>query len=429
MRWPPWEVERNAALIFEALCTNPAISSEHQYVVKLGASSAVRQIGAHEISREDARVREIGRATLSGLLCRRIPCLLDEAAPAFSITLSCTNGTVAAIPSTTSVRKLMSLGPNDNLAVDADTHLDNLAFELAVRHRVQRFTDSNIAHNAEATAALQAMRPCPEALDRSIRSAIQSRELEAAMKRGICPWRRSRLMVVGQGRAGKTAFVASLYGDHHTGKSTCGIVISDASIRDCGVEIQAGAVVEDAGNIRWEKSRDGPEADRAVAVHAARCAHGATGYRSALAPLTLTDALQTLHKKYGFGDGSKIIDEDIAQNKAQKDIQLGDDANDSHNSGATHIDANAAATANAVSEMMAGKQPKTQQERHKAKEKRHQAEGERHRIVPEEQFEPDSASDSCRLCKKTFWIFRRRHHCRLCGRLVCDKCSTYAPTL
>lgn len=47
--------------------------------------------------------------------------------------------------------------------------------------------------------------------------------------------------------------------------------------------------------------------------------------------------------------------------------------------------------------------------------------------VEASQWEPDSASATCRLCAKTFGIFRRRHHCRNCGRLVCNKCSKYAP--
>ena len=36
---------------------------------------------------------------------------------------------------------------------------------------------------------------------------------------------------------------------------------------------------------------------------------------------------------------------------------------------------------------------------------------------------PDSASDHCLLCSIEFTMFRRRHHCRLCGALVCGSCS------
>ena len=126
---------------------------------------------------------------------------------------------------------------------------------------------------------------------------------------------------MGQGRAGKTAFVASLYGDHHTGKSTCGIDISDASIRECGIEILASTAVVNEGQIRWEKSEDKLEADRAVATHALRCAKGHAHRRSAS---TLKDALQKLHEKYGFGDGSSIIDE--------RDVQSAFDANDDDSS-------------------------------------------------------------------------------------------------
>lgn len=37
---------------------------------------------------------------------------------------------------------------------------------------------------------------------------------------------------------------------------------------------------------------------------------------------------------------------------------------------------------------------------------------------------PDSKTDSCMRCGRTFGWRRRRHHCRLCGRCVCHSCST-----
>eukprot|EP00656_Telonema_subtile_P056609 TRINITY_DN9083_c0_g1_i2.p1 TRINITY_DN9083_c0_g1~~TRINITY_DN9083_c0_g1_i2.p1 ORF type:complete len:136 (-),score=10.29 TRINITY_DN9083_c0_g1_i2:190-597(-) len=39
-------------------------------------------------------------------------------------------------------------------------------------------------------------------------------------------------------------------------------------------------------------------------------------------------------------------------------------------------------------------------------------------------WEPDFSSDKCGLCGEGFWLFRRRHHCRKCGQLVCGSCST-----
>ncbi|KAL4243332.1 hypothetical protein ABKN59_011364 [Abortiporus biennis] len=36
---------------------------------------------------------------------------------------------------------------------------------------------------------------------------------------------------------------------------------------------------------------------------------------------------------------------------------------------------------------------------------------------------PDAKTDGCMRCGKTFGWRRRRHHCRLCGRCVCSKCS------
>ena len=37
----------------------------------------------------------------------------------------------------------------------------------------------------------------------------------------------------------------------------------------------------------------------------------------------------------------------------------------------------------------------------------------------------DSESDTCLLCKVTFSIRIRRHHCRVCYRLVCGACSPH----
>jgi hypothetical protein len=36
---------------------------------------------------------------------------------------------------------------------------------------------------------------------------------------------------------------------------------------------------------------------------------------------------------------------------------------------------------------------------------------------------PDDASPNCTLCSRAFTFTRRRHHCRRCGKLVCDGCG------
>ena len=37
---------------------------------------------------------------------------------------------------------------------------------------------------------------------------------------------------------------------------------------------------------------------------------------------------------------------------------------------------------------------------------------------------PDSRADRCMRCREPFAVWRRRHHCRLCGDVVCWACST-----
>ncbi|KAG5361694.1 E3 ubiquitin-protein ligase PIB1 [Yarrowia sp. C11] len=37
---------------------------------------------------------------------------------------------------------------------------------------------------------------------------------------------------------------------------------------------------------------------------------------------------------------------------------------------------------------------------------------------------PDEQAVSCNCCQATFSLFNRRHHCRKCGNVVCNSCST-----
>uniref|UniRef100_A0A6B2LNK2 FYVE-type domain-containing protein n=1 Tax=Arcella intermedia TaxID=1963864 RepID=A0A6B2LNK2_9EUKA len=37
---------------------------------------------------------------------------------------------------------------------------------------------------------------------------------------------------------------------------------------------------------------------------------------------------------------------------------------------------------------------------------------------------PDEKSEWCYTCKEPFTVTNRRHHCRQCGNLFCDNCST-----
>lgn len=36
---------------------------------------------------------------------------------------------------------------------------------------------------------------------------------------------------------------------------------------------------------------------------------------------------------------------------------------------------------------------------------------------------PDDCTETCMQCDREFTIKRRRHHCRMCGRIFCKKCS------
>ena len=44
--------------------------------------------------------------------------------------------------------------------------------------------------------------------------------------------------------------------------------------------------------------------------------------------------------------------------------------------------------------------------------------------LPASKWVPDQVQKHCKICEQRFYFLRRRHHCRQCGFLVCDKCST-----
>jgi hypothetical protein len=39
-------------------------------------------------------------------------------------------------------------------------------------------------------------------------------------------------------------------------------------------------------------------------------------------------------------------------------------------------------------------------------------------------WQPDTESSSCNACGTKFTLWLRRHHCRLCGKLFCNACTT-----
>lgn len=46
------------------------------------------------------------------------------------------------------------------------------------------------------------------------------------------------------------------------------------------------------------------------------------------------------------------------------------------------------------------------------------------RAINQPEWEDDSSVNECRRCNRKFSLWVRRHHCRRCGKVVCDKCST-----
>ena len=53
------------------------------------------------------------------------------------------------------------------------------------------------------------------------------------------------------------------------------------------------------------------------------------------------------------------------------------------------------------------------------------ATAQRVRVLPESQWQKDSAHATCQQCFTSFTLLNRKHHCRYCGRVLCDNCSSY----
>jgi len=45
------------------------------------------------------------------------------------------------------------------------------------------------------------------------------------------------------------------------------------------------------------------------------------------------------------------------------------------------------------------------------------------RVINETKWHPDAKHPVCEICGTNFTFTRRRHHCRFCGKVVCDACS------
>ncbi|KAG0046366.1 hypothetical protein BGZ83_008452 [Gryganskiella cystojenkinii] len=52
-----------------------------------------------------------------------------------------------------------------------------------------------------------------------------------------------------------------------------------------------------------------------------------------------------------------------------------------------------------------------------------------HGPLPDARWESDHKATECRECHRKFSLWLRRHHCRRCGHVVCDRCSSHRATL
>mmetsp|Transcript_30311 Transcript_30311/g.84713 ORF Transcript_30311/g.84713 Transcript_30311/m.84713 type:complete len:620 (+) Transcript_30311:76-1935(+) len=52
-------------------------------------------------------------------------------------------------------------------------------------------------------------------------------------------------------------------------------------------------------------------------------------------------------------------------------------------------------------------------------------EEERAKIVARPTWQPDAEATQCFKCESVFGFFNRKHHCRACGMIFCDSCSSY----
>jgi hypothetical protein len=77
---------------------------------------------------------------------------------------------------------------------------------------------------------------------------------------------------------------------------------------------------------------------------------------------------------------------------------------------------------------LTGSSPPTQRTPHRHRQQsRTSSSSSRRYVVPP--WQPDSEVPECPICGRTFtWLFRR-HHCRKCGRVVCNDCSPHRITI
>ena len=97
------------------------------------------------------------------------------------------------------------------------------------------------------------------------------REFAAASLEGSLPWRRSRLSIVGQGRAGKTSFFRSLLGEAFDSaqQSTPGLHTSEtAAVQDMGMQVSSVAATSEGVLMSWKETGADDDVGAALLGHA-----------------------------------------------------------------------------------------------------------------------------------------------------------------
>lgn len=141
-----------------------------------------------------------------------------------------------------------------------------------------------------------------DVVDRIRRATTRKEIIAATQEGGVCPLRRGRVTLVGRARSGKTSLLRALEGKGHDGaqKSTVGIDISDADVRDIGIDIRDMAAQEGLGEPWMAVDREKNTKEHAIRKQVAHLMDDVDTLRSSETK-SESEALEDLLKKYGLG--------------------------------------------------------------------------------------------------------------------------------